>query len=78
MTELEAANLKVGDMVLYYSLHAHEACVYVEEVRGKTYGVDMGLVLESDGTHIRIDWFAEEGRTVYLADCEIWGQVEKA
>jgi len=80
MTELEARDLKVGDMILFYdddgsSRHDH---LYAEEVEGITYGVDMGLVLENNGNHVRIDWFSEEVNTMYPIRHTIWEKVEKA
>ena len=79
MTELEATDLKVGDMVLYYSPGAAEPHAYVEEVQGKTYGVDMGLVLKNDGTHVHIDWFSEdEGPCGFeIGSAVLWRLVEK-
>ena len=78
MTELEARDLKVGDMVLYYSPNAHDSHVYVEEKWGKFYAVDMGLVLENDGERVRIDWFAEDANSCeFQIEYEIWDHVKK-
>ena len=81
MTEQEAKDLKVGDMILFYepngfNRHDH---LYAEEVQGKTYGVDMGLVLENDGNHVRIEWFSEDEDTYeFDVDETIWRWIKKA
>ena len=80
MTEQEARNLKVGDMILFYdprgfNRHDH---LYAEDVKGRAYGVDMGLVLKNDGNHVRIDWFAEEVNVMYIIGHPIWERVKKA
>ena len=78
MTELEARDLKVGDMILFYDFHATGAHVYVEEVEGEIYGIDMGLVLENDGECVYIDWFAEdEDSSEILIEYDIWDVIEK-
>jgi hypothetical protein len=82
MTELEARNLKVGDMILFYddsgfNRHDH---LYAEEVEGIIHGVDIGLVLENNGNHVRIEWFSEDEETYAfgLASETIWQWIEKA
>jgi hypothetical protein len=80
MTEQEARGLKVGDMILFYepngfNRHDH---LYAEEVQGKTYGVDMGLVLENDGNHVRIEWLSEDEDTYeFDVDETIWRWIKK-
>ena len=78
MTEQEVRNLKVGDMVLFYDPGVFGPRVYAEEVKGITYGVDMGLILENDGKHVRVEWFSEEVNTVFIIGHRIWNQVKKA
>jgi hypothetical protein len=80
MTELEARNLKVGDMILFYDDVGFnkQHHLYAEEVKGITCGVDIGLVLENNGNHARIDWFSEEVNTIFIIGHTIWERVEKA
>jgi len=79
MTDLQARNLKVGDMILFYDRRGFDKQyhLYAEEVKGITYGVDMGLVLKNNGNHARIDWFSEEVNVMYPIGHYIWENIEK-
>tara|TARA_R100000951_G_scaffold83840_1_gene71581 strand:+ start:111 stop:401 length:291 start_codon:yes stop_codon:yes gene_type:complete len=65
MTELEARELKVGDMVLYieereYEQHKNLCLGSVTDLEGKVWGFDYGIVTKNcpDAELLFVDWIA--------------------
>jgi hypothetical protein len=64
MTEQEARNLKVGDMIIFYDCESKYLIkghtTYYEVVEGEEIPADLGLVVNTAPSGIAIDWFADE------------------
>ncbi len=81
MTELEARDLKVGDMILYCDGNGFNKSfhVYAEEVQGEMCGVDMGLVLKNDGRFVYVVWLSgDEDNEGFFIKNGPWQHIEKA
>ncbi len=80
MTELEARDLKVGDMIIFYddSDEIEPGHTYFTTVvDGKTHAADLGLIVRRNGDQVGIDWLAHDGGTS-AADVHYgWEQIEK-
>ena len=69
MTEQEAKNLKVGDMIIYYDYESKYLIkghtTYYEVVEGEEIPADLGLVVNTTSAAVAIDWFADENESAW-------------
>ena len=77
MTEQEARNLKVGDMVLYieereYEQHKNICLGSITDLEGKVWGFDYGIITKKcpDTEFLFVDWIAgqSEGTSSFNYD----------